>query len=122
MKQPPYTVQPLVGATHRSGGIRALLLGHVAASTYYEAHRDDNRVYLLWMEFSRFGQTYAYPCVLHEREAEPMVFRPASDEQNTALMERWNELVTGKFERYRFSVLEKKSFQSIYRKFKEENN
>ena len=74
MKRPPYTTEPLVG-NEKKAGIKELLLGHLAGDAYYEAHRDDNGVYILWMEFSRFGLLSAYPCVLAERDETPMVFR-----------------------------------------------
>jgi hypothetical protein len=120
MKQPPYTVAPLMGAKAGTG-LRSLLLGHLSGSHYYEAHCQAEGLYLLWMEFSRFGALWAYPCVLDEKDGEPLVFCPGNDEENTRLLERWNELVTAAtFARFSVLTLQKADFQKIYRSFKKE--
>jgi hypothetical protein len=120
MKQPPYTVAPLVGA--KSGtSLRSLLLGHLSGSHYYEAHYQAEGLYLLWMEFSRFGALWAYPCVLDEKDGDPLVFCPGNDEKNTRLLERWNELITAPaFARFSVLPLQKAEFQKIYRSFQDE--
>lgn len=115
MKQPPYTTPPLAGKSAQKLTLRQMLLGHLASDAYYEAHRNDNGVYLLWMEFSRFGRLLCYPCVLAERDGEPLVFRPGDDGGNRALLDRWNELVTPEtFETFRFAPLKKEAFGKIY--------
>ena len=119
MKQPPFTAAPLMGAESRSFSLRKLLTGHLSSDAYYEAHREDNGVYILWMEFSRFGTLYAYPCVLREQGREPLVFRAAREEDNRALLDRWNELVTAEsFSAFRPGVLKKSDFQRIYDAYK----
>ena len=123
MKRPPYTTEPLVGS-ERKAGLRELLFGHLAAEAYYEAHRDDNGVYILWMEFSRFGQLSAYPCVLAERDQEPLVFtsygRNTGSTENDELFRRWQELVTPEsFSRFRYSKLDKAAFHKIFRAYRE---
>lgn len=118
MKQPPYTTEPLVGSARRSG-LRELLLGHLAADACYEAHRDDNGVYILWMEFSRFGTLRTYPCVIHERDAEPLVFGVGGAEGDSAFFARWQTLVTPEsFSRFRWGKLEKSAFKRIYRAYR----
>ncbi len=115
MKQPSYTVPPLMGpdAAPRFS-LRRFLLGDMASGAYYEAHREDNSVYILWMEFSRFGKLLAYPCVLKERDSEALVFR-AGGEENDALLARWNELVSPEsFAGFRCSPLKKDEFRRIF--------
>lgn len=120
MKQPPYTTPPLVGGGEKPG-LKQLLFGHLAAGAYYEAHRDDNGVYILWMEFSRFGRLLAYPCVLAERDREPLVFSRSGDGSD-ALLRRWEELITPEsFPRFRFTRLDKAVFQKIFRAYREGN-
>ena len=122
MKRPPYTTEPLVG-NEKKAGIKELLLGHLAGDAYYEAHREDNGVYILWMEFSRFGLLSAYPCVLAERDETPMVFRsydPADSGGNNAMFDRWRELVTPEsFHSFRVNKLSKSAFQEIFRAYRE---
>lgn len=123
MKDIPYTAAPLVGAGGQKSSFRQRLFGNLAGSQYYEAHSDESGIYILWMEFSRFGQLRAYPCVLHERDSEPLVFYPYTvaeqDERNQALLERWTELVTPeRFPPVCISSLEKDAFQKIYRAYR----
>ena len=75
------------------------------------------------MEFSRFGQLRAYPCVLHEQDHEPLVFMPfsdpESDDRNQVLLERWETLVTPeRFPPACISALGKDAFQKIYRAYR----
>ncbi len=116
MKQPSCTVPPLMGPdASKKFSLRRFLLGDMASGTYYEAHREDNGVYILWMEFSRFGRLLAYPCVLQEREGRTLVFRSGGAEENDALLERWNELVTpDTFPRFRCTPLKKDDFRRIF--------
>lgn len=123
MKEIPYTAMPLVGAEEQKNGLRQRLLGNLAGSRYYEAHSADNGIYILWMEFSRFGQLRAYPCVLQERDSEPLVFQPyagsETDDRNQVLLKRWTELVTpARFPPTCISGLEKDAFQRIYRAYR----
>ena len=122
MRQPPYTVPPLVGPVQKKS-LKTLLFGHLSADAYYEAHRDDNGVYILWMEFSRFGTLWAYPCVLAERDEKPLVFSswsPGGDGSgNDVFFARWQELVTAEsFPRFRYTKLDKAAFQKIFRSYK----
>jgi len=115
MKAPDYTAPPLVGPDSGKTSFRQMLTGHLSSEAYYEAHRDDNGVYILWMEFSRFGRLYAYPCVLQEMDGATYVFRSGSAADNEKLIGRWNELVTkDSFARFTFQTLKKKEFNSIY--------
>lgn len=123
MKEIPYTTAPLVGADGQKSSLRQRLFGNLGGSAYYEAHTEDNGVYILWMEFARFGQLRAYPCVLHERDCEPLVFMPfsdpESDDRNRALLERWEALVTPeRFQSVGISSLKKEAFQKIYRAYR----
>lgn len=123
MKEIPYTAAPLVGVDGEKNSWRQRLFGNLAGSRYYEAHSDESGVYILWMEFSRFGQLRAYPCVLHERDCGPLVFQPYAasepDDGNQALLERWTELVTPeRFPPSCISSLEKDAFQKIYRAYR----
>lgn len=123
MKEIPYTTAPLVGADGQKSSLRQRLFGNLGGSAYYEAHTEDNGVYILWMEFSRFGQLRAYPCVVHERDHEPLVFMPfsdsESDDRNRALLERWESLVTPeRFQSSCISSLKKETFQRIYRAYR----
>ena len=117
MKQPAYTTEPLVDERRRS--IRSLLLGHLVPDAYYEGHRDDNGVYILWMEYPHFGKLWAYPCVLAEKDEEPLVFSAGSSE-NDVLFRRWQELVTPESfaAGYSWNRLDKRSFRSIYRAYR----
>ncbi len=99
--------------------LRRFLLGDMASGMYYEAHREDNGVYILWMEFSRFGRLLAYPCVLQEKDSEALVFRSGFAEENEALMARWNELVTPEsFAGFRCTSLKKDDFRRIFTAFR----
>lgn len=123
MKEIPYTADPLVGANGQQSSLRQRLFGNLGGSAYYEAHTEDGGVYILWMEFSRFGQLRAYPCVLHERDCEPLVFQPyadvAQEDQNQALLARWAELVTQEqFPPSCIFSLKKEAFQKIYRAYR----
>lgn len=120
MKQPSYTVPPLMGPeASKKFSLRRFLLGDMSSGMYYEAHREDNGVYILWMEYSRFGKLLAYPCVLQERDGEALVFRSGGAEENEALMERWNELVTPEtFPSFRCSSLKKDEFRRIFSAFR----
>ncbi|MGM9670395.1 MAG: hypothetical protein ACI3XD_02320 [Oscillospiraceae bacterium] len=123
MKEIPYTTAPLVGTDGQKSSLRQLLFGNLAGNQYYEAHSEESGVYILWMEFSRFGQLRAYPCVLHERDHEPLVFMPfsdpESDDRNRALLERWEALVTPeRFQSAGISALGKDAFQKIYRAYR----
>lgn len=123
MKEIPYTAAPLVGAEKQKNSLRQRLFGNLAGSRYYEALSSENGAYILWMEFSRFGELRAYPCVLHERDRAPLVFQPYAasepDDGNRALLERWTELVTTEcFPSSCISELGKDAFQKIYRAYR----
>ena len=113
MKDAPNTTPPIVAAQNRTW--KRMLLGHAAASAYYEALDPEGRWYL-WMEFSRFGTVRAYPCALTDGE-ETLVFRPYGD--NSDFLRRWEALITeDAVHTLQITELSKADFQNIYRSYR----
>ena len=95
MKQPSNTVPPLVGPPTERASFRDIFRPPHRRDAYYEASDRRGGLYLLWMECARFGVRMAYPCVLQEDAAAPLVFAagaPDESEQNAALIARWEVL------------------------------
>ena len=121
MKQPSDTVPPLVGDPSRRRSILELFRPEHRRDAFYEGQERGGGLYLLWMECSRFGVLMAYPCVLREEGAEPMVFASGAEdesEQNAALIRRWEELdVSGMADRLEITPLDQQEFKKRYKSF-----
>ena len=96
-------------------------MGHRRSTRYYEAADSGGGLYLLWMECARFGVRMAYPCVLREEGAAPLVYASGGDgeaEINDALIRRWEELdISSKAETLEITVLDRQAFRRKYREF-----
>ena len=121
MKQPANTVPPLVGEPTARWSLKNLFWPQHRGDACYEARDRRGALYLLWMECVRFGVRMAYPCVLHEEGAEPLVFAsgsPSETEQNAALIRRWEELnITDLAGALEITELEKAAFRKKYQTY-----
>ncbi len=121
MKQPANTVPPLVGAPTEKGSLWGLFRPQHRRDAYYEARDRRSGLYLLWMECPRFGVRMAYPCVLEEAGAAPLVFgtgAPDEAETDAALIRRWDELdPSSHVEDLEIRTLERAEFRNKYREF-----
>ena len=126
MKQPSYTAAPIVGEPESPFSLKSLFVGHRRSMRYYEARDGENPVYLLWMEYTRFGVLLAYPCVLAEEGAEVMFFdtsaNPMAGENNERMLSRWEALnLPDRKERLAIRPLKEKEFRELYRKYRSGN-
>ena len=121
MKQPANTVPPLVGEPTTRRRFWDLFRPQHSRDTYYEARDRRDGLYLLWMECPRFGVRMAYPCVLCEEDAAPLVFgtgAPDEAETNAALLRRWEELdVASRAGTLDIVPLDKQTFRKKYRSY-----
>ena len=120
MKQPSNTVPPMVGAPTERASFRDLFRPQHRRDTFYEAESRGG-LYLLWMECVRFGVRMAYPCVLREGDAPPMVFGtglPDESDTNAALIARWEELdLSSRAEALEIREMDKETFRKKYHVF-----
>ena len=79
MNQPKYTAAPIVCEPESPFSLKSLFMGHRRSTRYYEAADSGGTLYLLWMEYSRFGVLMAYPCALSEAGGESLFFDTSSD-------------------------------------------
>ena len=121
MKQPSGTVPPLVGPNTEKRSLWDLFRSSGRRDAFYEAYSRRGDLYLLWMECARFGVRMAYPCVLSEEGAAPLVYASGGDgeaEINDALIRRWEELdISAKAETLEITVLDRQAFRRKYRKY-----
>ena len=126
MKQPKNTAAPIVGREENPFSLKSLFAGHRNSARYYEASDSENTLYLLWMEYSRFGVLLSYPCVLSEGEGETLAFDtsvgPAAEAKNERLAARWDALsLPDRKDSLRIRELPEKEFKTIYRKYRTGN-
>ena len=124
MNQPKYTAAPIVCEPEGPFSLKSLFMGHRRSTRYYEAADSGGGLYLLWMEYSRFGVLMAYPCALSEAGGEPLFFDtspdPAAGEKNDRLTERWNALsLPDKKDSLTIRRLSEKDFKEAFRRFRE---
>ena len=123
MKQPSFTAAPIAGEPEPVFSIKSLFTGHRRSMRYYEARDAEQTLYLLWMEYTRFGVLLAYPCVLAEADSEPMFFdtsaNPMAQEINARLVARWESLsLPDRRESLEIRTLTEKEFREIYRQYR----
>ena len=121
MKQPKYTAAPIAGEPEGPFSLKSLFVGHRRSTRYYEATDSDNKLYLLWMEYNRFGVLLAYPCVLAEAEGETLFFDtsadPAAGEKNERLAARWDALsLPDRKDSLQIRTLKEKEVRAAFRK------
>lgn len=122
MKQPSYTAAPIVGEPEPVFSLKTLFAGHRRSTRYYEAS-DEEGIYLLWMEYTRFGTLLAYPCVLAEADSEPLFFdtsaNPMAEDNNIRLLSRWEALnLPDRKDSLEIRPLKEKEFRELYRKYR----
>lgn len=98
----------LVNTGKQKMSFKTFFLGSAAAKSYYYCgrHKTDD-IYIMWIEASRFGTSYCYPCVLDE-QGDPMVYMPgkglSNKTKNAAMVQRWNLFVQPATFRQEFDV------------------
>ena len=121
MKQPSNTVPPVVGPPRERSTLLGLFRSEHRRDAYYEASDRRGALYLLWMECVRFGMRMAYPCVLRQGDAAPLVFGSEGEDTldaNAALIERWEELdIASRAGELEIRELERADFRRKYRQF-----
>ena len=123
MKQPSFTAAPIAGEPDNAFSLKSLFTGHRRSTRYYEARHRENALYLLWMEYTRFGVLLAYPCVLAEPDREAMFFdtsaNPMAEENNAHFLARWDALdLPEKRDSLDIRSLKEKEFRELYRKYR----
>ena len=126
MKQPKYTSAPIAGVPENPFSLKTLFVGHRRSSRFYEAADSENTLYLLWMEYTRFGVLLAYPCVLSEAEGETMIFDtsvdPGAEEKNERMLARWEALsLPDRKDSLNIRELKEKEFKALFRKYRAGN-
>ena len=122
MKQPPDTVPPLVGPNTDKRSLWDLFRPSSRKDAFYEAYSRRGSLYLLWMECVRFGVRMAYPCVLSEEGAAPLVYASGSEDEaeaNNALIRRWEELdISSMAEALEITELDRQTFRRKYKEYR----
>ena len=121
MKQPSGTVPPLVGPNTEKRSLWDLFRSSARRDAFYEAYSRRGNLHLLWMECARFGVRMAYPCVLSEEGADPLVYASGGDDEaeiNDALIRRWEELdISSMAGSLDITQLDKQAFRAKYRQY-----
>ena len=126
------TLTKLNAARHKTQSrfVRSFAAGNVreqsngeSAYAYFTDRIRENALYLLWMEYTRFGVLLAYPCVLSEPDREAMFFdtsaNPMAEENNACFLARWEALdLPEKRDSLDIRSLKEKEFRELYRKYR----
>ena len=113
-----YVTPALMKEGGKKGGW-SLLRKATAQDAYYEAESGDGGTYLLWIEASRMGRDYAFPCALRHGDRlyvfESLRLRGdrKGQEEMTALWERVVSPDTVR-QAYRVTRLDEAEFQKRY--------
>ena len=87
----------LVNTSKPKFTFKTFFLGSAAAKNYYYCarHKTDD-IYILWIETTRFGTSFCFPCVLDE-QGDAMVYVSGRGlkqrNANSAMIARWNLFV-----------------------------
>ena len=87
----------LVNTSKPKWSLKTFFLGSSAAKNYFYCarHKTDD-IYILWIETTRFGNSFCFPCVLDE-QGDAMVYLTGrglkNSTQNSAMIQRWNLFV-----------------------------
>ena len=104
---------------------KTLLLGSSAAKNYYYCARHKTEdIYIMWIESTRVGNTFCFPCVLDEA-GDAMVYLTDKNREvrakSAAMIQRWNLFVKPSSfeEEYSLGELAPKEFHEEYARYKD---